>query len=314
MAPVRLSDDPEPRLLRVPPGLFVLRYAGAADGAGAPHVAVSLPDRQDGAVLMPPGMDRPELVAPGDGLVVQALRDFSLQMLVRPNAAGSIQVHLALEPVSSLMRPEAGSLASAFAGSRAPRLLIPDFNGRMGPGRSSSETEAGAAAGFVILGHVANRGDVVARSGEWLGGADTPDAIEGIELRWPGAPRGMDVALRLTVNDHGPRKLPEAGLGAFAGTRRRAAPIIGLDLALEGRRPDDWIIECQAAFKGQALLSASGTRIALRGRTGQEPLTGLKLWIGSRATRVETARSLEPGAPALQASLRSRVRVFRSSV
>ncbi|MGL4239875.1 MAG: hypothetical protein ACRCTI_02055, partial [Beijerinckiaceae bacterium] len=173
------------------------------------------------------------------------------------------------------------------------------------------QASAPAGDGLIILGHVAHRGDISAVAGEWLGSPSGDQAIEGLELRWPNAPRGFDMALRLTVNDHGRRQLPEAGLGIFSGTRRRAAPVVGIDIALEGRRPDGWLIDCEAAFAGQDVLTARGARIALNGKTGREPLVGLRIRIGDEDALQENQKGALAAIAAEDGAKAARVRIFR---
>jgi hypothetical protein len=298
------------KTLRAPAGLFVLRYASADDRIAPPRVRLQPLDPATASAILPPGMTEPELVSPGDGLVIQAHRDVDIAYVVEQTETAS-DAHLMLEPVSSLVRqPEL-----PVRGSRS-RLMIPDMRTpflplRGGPRRAVASRGATAGGQLLILGHVARRGDISAEPGEWLGGPDSLDAIEGLELRWPDPPRGFDVSFRLTVNDHGRRKLPEAGLGMFSGTRQRAAPIVGLDIGLEGRRPEGWIIDCQAVFQGQAVLTARGARIALRGKTGREPLTGLRLWIGEENAHREERIEGQSAYVAHTGAKAGRVRIFR---
>lgn len=268
------------RVVRVPPGLFVLRYLSGGGAVRPVHVAP--PPEADASLMTPPGMAGLELVAPGDGLVVSARREVELTLRWAARAGGEPQ--FALEPVSSIAR----------ARQAGDQELIPAFLDR----DRGAPAAAGESEELLILAHVARRGDVVIRAGEWLGGPDAPAVIEGLELRWPNPPRGLDVAMRLTVNDHGPSRLPEVGLGRFSGTRRRAAPIIGVDFQLEGRRPEDWVIACDVIFEGQPAVSARGTRIALRGRTGREPLTGLRLSILAKNAAASAAVESAAGATA----------------
>jgi hypothetical protein len=288
------------RTLRAQAGLHVLRYAFADDRLAPPRVRL-LPCPQDiVTVIMPPGMEALELLSPGDGVVLQVHADTDIAYEIdRRDALG--EAHLSLEPVSSLLRP-----------SLPRQLLLPEMPPPAQPMPAAGGDPARRSASeFILLGHVARRGDIHAEWGQWLGDPTSDNAIEGIELRWPSPPRGLDVAVRLTVNDHGRRKLPEAGLGMFAGTRSRAAPVIGLDIGLEGRRPEGWAIDCQAAFLGQAVMSARGVRVALRGKTGREPLVGLRVRIGSEEALQEGTLKELPAGVAHSGARTGRVRIFR---
>jgi hypothetical protein len=309
-APVRT-----PFALRATRGLHILRYAAADHRASPPRVVLEPLDPSMAELLLPPGMIEPVLVAPGDGLVIHAHRDVEILYEVEPTG----DAFLVLEPVSSLVRPAERTLR--MNGQRQP--LAPT-SGRAELERTTApylplsggrkkKPASDRGAGIILLGHVARRGDLSAPAGGWLGAPGDTDAIEGIELRWPDPPKGLDVAIRLTVNDYGRRTLPEAGLGMFCGTRKRAAPIIGLDIGLEGRRPEGWVVDCQAAFLGQEMLTARGARIALRGKTGREPLVGLRIRIGDEDTLHDEEEGSMPALAAQSGAKAGRVRIFRPS-
>jgi hypothetical protein len=297
---MRRINEPQTLALRAPQGLHVLRYASAGRSMTPPRVMLAPPNRASGDLLLPPGMAEPVLEAPGDGVVVRALGDIEIAYVVE---AGGEAV-LAIEPVSSLVRPQV-----ALSIER-PRLAEAPYLPLAGGRRRSLASTTAPEEGLLLLGHVARRGDLSAKAGEWLGAADSADAIEGIELRWPGAPQGMDVAVRLTVNDYGRRTLPEASLGMFCGTRRRAAPVVGLDIGVEGRRPEGWVVDCQAAFQGLNVISARGARVALRGKTGREPLVGLRIRIGDEEA-FDDEKGIQPAFAAPTGATAGRVRIFR---
>jgi hypothetical protein len=308
------------RSLHVPAGLFVLRYVRVGLAGQSAPITVQPPAGEDGELIAPAGMEGFTLVAPGDGLVVSARRAFDLAFCIEGGPAA--EPILTLEAISHVARPHGANHGADAA--TLEQVLIPAFLHRRGSARDVGAMDA-ADVGLVLLGHVSRRGDVLARPGEWLGGPDHPGPIEGLELRWPGAPAGFDVAMRLTVNDHGPRRLPEVGLGRFSGTRRRAAPIIAIDLQIDGRRPEEWVIVCEAMFEGQPPLSMRGTRVALRGRGGREALVGVKIAVQPaaaapgrdapmpRATAQTGAAPIEAGPAPQRARPRGgRVKVFRS--
>ncbi len=310
--PGRYAPPAQPPLtLRAARGLHVLRYAAADHRASPPRVTLEALDPAMAEFLLPDGMREPVLVAPGDGLVIQAYADVEIAYAVEPSG----EAFLVLEAVSSLVRPAAPQRrAEARLPPPAERPAIARAAPYLplGAGRRRIAT-AQRADGLILLGHVARRGDLSVPAGGWLGARDGTDAIEGIELRWPEPPKGMDMAIRLTVNDHGRRALPEAGLGMFCGTRQRAAPIIGLDIGIEGRRPDGWVVDCQAAFLGQDVLTARGARIALRGKTGREPLVGLRIRVGDAETIDDHEEGALPAVAPRSGPKAGRVRIFRPS-
>jgi hypothetical protein len=124
----RLNGSPLAALaLRAPQGLHVLRYASAGRSATPPRVMLAPPDAGAGELLLPPGMSEPVLEAPGDGVVVRALGDMEIAYAVE---AGGEAV-LAIEPVSSLVRPQT---AQAFT---QPRLADTPYRSPVAVGARS---------------------------------------------------------------------------------------------------------------------------------------------------------------------------------
>jgi hypothetical protein len=138
-------------------------------------------------------------------------------------------------------------------------------------------------------------------------------AIEGVEIRWPDRPHGVDIVCGATVNARGRQTLPDKSVGSFQGTRGRAAPITTLTLALSGPGSDEFLLTCDAAFLGLPVMSVSGKSCVLSGTTGHEPLVGLRLAVLPRS---QPALREEPraAAPAVAAPVKepNRVRVFRT--
>jgi len=195
------------RAVRVTPGLFVLRYVSSKAGLNAPYIRVTTPPGS-GVDVISPGDGEPRLVSPGDGVVVRATRDALLNLAVTPSHAnGSCDAELVLERVSTTMRVDESR------GKHADAAIL-----------STGEIE--------LLAHVARRGDLTVKSGEWICGPQLPMAIEGVQIRWNGKPQGVDIVARATVNARGLRQLPEQPTGGFIGTRGKAAPITALTLAL----------------------------------------------------------------------------------
>lgn len=281
------NGDGRLRTHRVTRGLYILRYVASNAGNGATHAAapsirVTLQNAADVELITWPGVLPNELSGPGDGLVLRAFRDTSVTLEVMPShAGGSVDAELHLEPVS--------------------RLAHGGF---------------GRTDGIEILAHVSRRGDVVIAAGEWICGPDYPMAIEGIEIRWPHRPPGLDIMTTVSVSKNGVRNLPTILTGKFAGTRGRAAPITSLELSLTGERARDFALRLDALFLGSAVQSKRGRSISLIGPTGREPLVGLRLSIESVSTN-GAARAAS--APSIQERPKSgsnwgsggRIRVFR---
>ncbi|HKU98842.1 MAG TPA: hypothetical protein VJR58_26345 [Vineibacter sp.] len=226
------------------------------------------------------------------------MRDTTIILEVMPAyEGGSIDAELQLEPVSRL----------AHGGfNRAEPHATPNV----------ARTAATMVQDIDILAHVARRGDVIIPSGEWICGPDYPMAIEGLEVRWPRRPAGLEIVTTVSVSKNGIRHLPASLTGEFAGTRGRAAPIANLEISLTGERAKEFTLRADALFLGASVQSRSGRSISLTGPTGREPLVGLRLSVVTQevyeSSRGEPrARTQEPAKAASNWSSAGRIRVFR---
>ena len=291
------------RTHRVTRGLFVLRYVASnavnpAARAAAPAIKVTPQNGADVELIVWPGVSPDELLGPGDGLVLRALRETTIVLEVTPSiAGGSVDAELHLEPVSRLAHGGSGRIGKAA--SPVGRVL-----------------EEMDVDGIEILAHVSRRGDVVIPGGEWICGPEYPMAIEGIEIRWPSRPPGLEIITSVSVSKNGLRNLPTTVTGAFAGTRGRAAPITGLELSLSGERARDFALRSDALFLGAAVQSKRGQAVSLSGPSGREPLVGLRLSIDRVSTNdagpAVSAQSVhERPKSGSNWSSGGRVRVFR---
>lgn len=285
-------------------GLFLLRYVASNAGnsttnpAAAPSIKVSSHDAKDVELITWPGAAPNELLAPGDGLILRVSRDTTIALEVIPSrAGGSVDAELHLEPVSRLAHGgfNRSNEVALSAGRASPRIEVD---------------------GIEILAHVSRRGDVVIPAGDWICGPEYPMAIEGIEIRWPHRPRGLEITTSVSVSKNGLRNLPAAPTGIFAGTRGRATPITGIELSLTGERAGDFILRSDALFLGSAVQSKRGRSVSLSGPSGREPLVGLRLSIdgvsAGDATQAASVASIQE-LPKSRSNWSSggRVRVFR---
>lgn len=294
------------RKIRVGRGLFILRYASSKAGFSAPLITVATTD--DTAIeIISPSEDGAQLVCPGDGLVICAARDSFLDVSVTPlHPGGSSDAELVLERINTTIQ-----LPNAISSSR-------------------EETAISIAKNDIqILAHVSRRGDIVVPAGDWICGPDLPMAIEGIEIRWPNCPDGIDIVTSASVNPRHPQMLPEKSIGAFQGTRGRAAAITSLAISLTGARAHLLSLSCDALFLGQSITSAQGASCVVTGLTGREPLVGLRLSVAPIAKNSVHSRGEKPSQTSLpvtaspplvspaqpaarQLGRNNRVRVFRS--
>lgn len=253
---------------RVSAGLFVLRYSASAGGLRAPAVAVESEPHSGVTILSENNAARTMLHAPGDAVVVHALRDAHIRISVLPRtAASSTDAQLVLERVSCSVPAEA--VFEEKTPVVAPASL--------------------ATGELSVLAHVSRRGDVTAQAGQWVCGPDAPLAIEGLELVWPDKPEGVDILTAAVINMRGRRVQPPAKIGQFVGTRQKAAPIVGLTLNLTGALAHRYVLQVEALFLGGSLVSRTGVFVELAGDTGFEPLVGLKLSVSEQGARQDAA-------------------------
>jgi hypothetical protein len=284
---VAIKQDPsDVKVVRVSPGLSVLRYISAGDAVTPPSVRVDLSAAEGRLDLIPAPGEAPDVLrAPGGAVVLVADAEIELTItIIRHPASNSAAVELRLEPLA----PAAWSnVSDEHRGRDQAEAPIP-------------------AARLSILGHVARRGDVLVASGEWLGGPEFPARLEGIEIRWPAMPRGLSLEYSVIIGSNPLRKLRPCGVNEFAGTRGRATPIIQLTIALRGELANRYRVRAECLFLGGQMISESGPVITLTGPTGREPLVGLRLWIDAKP-----GVSFQEGAPSGRVA--SGPRVFRSA-
>jgi len=278
-------------------GIFIVRYSSAEDEAFPPKVQIFTAPGSDDAIsaILHPDEQEAVLWQPGSGLVVQAVDAGQLMVEVTPTRAkGSASATVKIESLSQ--------------GKPAVELDLGADEWRAG--RTDAPAAEHAAPAIRVLGHVAGRGDVVVGGNEWIGGPSAPSRIEGIAVEWPGVPRGLTV--RYAVKTARPNAASGApvDLGAFAGTRGRAMPLVGMMLELSGAAAPGYEFVVEAVFLGSPAARGRGQRVTLSGPTEREPLVGLRLSIEQAATTTQP-RNAGTKPPRNQAP--NRVRVFRST-
>ncbi|GGE15214.1 hypothetical protein GCM10011390_37890 [Aureimonas endophytica] len=285
MSDARQTSGTEERRasLAVERGLHTLTYrfdpAFALSLEAAPVVRVLA--ASPGIFLVPaPGETFGLLSGPGRGMVVLAEADGTLELQVAAAMPG-------------------GSLSAEVELARveAPRPLV----ARGGPSRS--ELPEGGAE-FLIRAHVSQRGDVSAGRGAWIGGPEAPGRIEGLEIRLVGGAMPLEYQVATGGRTGGwSGWFPD---GAYAGSRGKAAPLIGLRIRLKEEASPRLALQAEALFLGAAPLKRSGREIELVGPSPLDPLVGLRLDLTSAATGAG-----EAPLPETAARTASRLRVFR---
>lgn len=254
-APARIETRP----MRIPRGVFVLRYASFSDGLGAPEVMVSIAEESVVEIVAAEPTRSVLLGRPGDSVVLRSVRESTVMIAIVPRGGGGRGAHITLERIAS----SAGDLAGPSAARETPGGTQP-------------------VPSLEVLAHVSRRGDVLACD-EWIGGPALPLAIEGLELRWPGKGEGVDIEAAATVHGRERKILPPAASGSFIGTRGKASPLVGVSFRLTGPDAGAYGLICEALFLGAALTRKTGSFVELSGPTGREPLVGLRLSVSSNS-------------------------------
>jgi hypothetical protein len=251
-----MQQSPEEKTLEVRRGLYLIEYASADDDVHPPKITVSV-DRGDGdiSLISSPDFEQGVLWSPGACLVAQAAQAGRLRFIVSPsisNGSTAAQVHLI-------------SLSSDPSGVH----------------RRGSETSRLDLSSLRVLGHVAGKGDVTVRTGEWIAGPAAPSRIEGFAIQWPNKPRTINIRYAARVGGANATNTPFVEIGAFAGTRGKALPLVGAALEISGAEAAAYELAVDAIFLGSPQMRILGQRVVLSGPTGREPLVGLRIAIES---------------------------------
>ena len=269
-------------------GLFIVRYAAAEDKIQPPKVTVA-PDHassQNISFLLHPDHNEAVLWQPDSGLVVRATAAAKLSVEVTPTqAGGSAAATVRIEPLN-----QAKTNAS-------------DIQKK---GKTKSRFNVG---NIRILGHLSGIGDVLVSAHEWIAGPSTPLRIEGISIDWPEKPQ--DLEIHYAVRTAKPEMISgrKMQLGAFAGTRGKAMPIVAFALEMSGPAATNFQFVVEALFLASPVMRIAGKHVVVSGPTGREPLVGLRVGI----EKVEAApRPHRKVSSPKSKRTDGKVRVFRS--
>jgi hypothetical protein len=268
------------RSIAINRGLFLVRYAASEDKAQPPVVKVSAApgSSRDIELLLHPDHDEAVLTQPNSCLVVRAL------------VAGKLSVEVV---------PSAGS-----ASTGATVRIEPLIQGAAAPPPSHPKGRSGAPYDFSalhIISHVTGIGDRRVKVNEWVAGPAAPSRIEGFAIEWPDKPRDLGVHYAVKTAKPLPGSSRAVGLGAFAGTRGQAMPIVGVMLELSGKAAAAVQFVVDALFLGAPTTHMVGRHIIISGPTGREPLVGLRMALQNVEKSQSVAASSQPisvGKPA----------------
>ena len=288
------------KFLDVPRGLFLIRYESAEDVFSPPQLFISREGwaPSDLELVLAPDADEPALWSPGGCLVARVSRPGRVFVSVVPaEPGGSTVATLQLEPLSD------------------------------DPLGCRPVTPVDLSA-IKVLGHLSGIGDVSVGSSEWLGGPTAPARLEGIALEVPNLPSSIRLRYSARIGGANPVTTPMVDVGAYAGTRGRAMPLVGVAFEISGPGASQYMVNASGLFLGSPVTRISGQRVVLAGPTGREPLVGMQFSIAAAydSSAMAEARATERHPPTndkdrshasnsakdADAKLGSRVRVFRS--
>jgi hypothetical protein len=244
------------RSVAVNRGLFLLRYASAEDRAQPPVVKVSAAaaSNKDIQFLLHPDHEEAVLTQPNSCLVFRAL------------APGELSVEVAA--------------ASGGASATATVRIEPLIQGAPSTPPADPRRRSSAPYDFStlhILSHVTGTGDHRVKVNEWIAGPAAPSRIEGFAIEWPDKPDDIGIHYAVKTAKALPASSRVVSLGAFAGTRGQAMPVVGVMLELSGQAAAAVQFVVDALFLGAPTKRMIGGRVIVSGPTGREPLVGLRL-------------------------------------
>ncbi|MGV6875747.1 hypothetical protein ACUSIJ_24045 [Pseudochelatococcus sp. B33] len=284
------------RVMPVARGLYALRYLSADDAAEVPQITVTFaPDTQGVETFWGPNATGPVLREPGDAVVISSEADASIVVTIFVNgAAKEDRVKLKLDRLDRI--------------SDADQSLIHKLEERPANVREVQDD----ILPVYLSGHIAQRGDVVATSGKWLGARGGSGRVEGFTVHWPGRPIGVDIGYDCVVSDYG--AIPETLTGDFAGARQRGLPITSVSFRLRDEKASQYELHLEAAFDDGSVVRAAGQEVTANGKTHKEAVTGLCLLVrkrNSNASNKDNNNNNKRDDIGLQSG---RVRLYRGGV
>ncbi len=272
-------------------GLHVVRYASSAAGTDAPVAVVRAAEGSEPLIdmLSAPGADPGRLERPGDCLVVRAQGPAKLEIgLRRSSPSGSLDGSFQIDILAT-----AKDGVEAVQGAGARPVEAPPV-------------PRGEDVKFSILGHVAMRGDVNLREGEWVAGPEAPAPVEGVSFSSSDRERLAIETQILVVG--APRWSVWVGDGGYAGTRGRGRALSGIRLRLVGADAAKYELAAEALFLGAMVQAKTGRQLEFVGSAGSDPLVGLKV----NAKRAEAPRAEK--SEASQLGRGARVRIYKPTI
>ena len=270
-------------------GLYILRYVTARASNDPPYIDVHPATADNGEVsfLAGPGVRGNRLAAPGSYILVQTQRPCSLDLAIfAARRDGSVDAQVQLQRITT--NHDAIDEVTA-------RPVVPTKS----------------LTGLEVLAHVAHRGDILGKPGDWVCGPNMPMPIEGLSIHWPDRPPGVELNCAVTSGTGPQQRSKDVAAGNFVGTRGKFNPITGLSLELRGPNATDHLLDASALFLGAQVVSQDGSRIKLVGPTGREPLLGLRLSVAATQTQKAPLGATPLGTRSVAMHEVGRIRVYR---
>ena len=295
------SEQERVAMLPVGRGLFVLKYTSSVASVSPRIFVRASPSCENNLeIISPPGVDKGVLWAPGDCVVIVAERQGSLQLTVTAVSGGGLSANVDLEPL--WLEP----VAAAKKPAQRQKVAIEAVGRDLGKVPWAPERREGQAA-LSLMCHVARLGDVVVSGSEWVGGPESPAAIEGVRIDWV-APKGVALEYQVLASGADGRWSGWVFAGEFAGSRGRRLPLVGLRLRLVGEKSAGMQLKGEALFLGSAVASDVGDQLEFASYAGVDPLVGFRLELKDRV-----ALEIERAVVGARSDKTNRLRVFKSN-
>ncbi|MCW2283511.1 hypothetical protein M2323_001283 [Rhodoblastus acidophilus] len=253
---------------------------------------VGAPGEDDGAeIKIEPLGKMIEAATPSlDGAIGPARREEPIE----PQARIDVAAPTSADPHGPGRRGRPPAVSSAAGDAARPTrsgIVVARGTGQGAAERAPDLRPERNAAGFGFVCHVARKGDVGAAGGAWIGGPGSPAVIEGVTLHWS-APAGEKLEYQALVSGAGGRWSDWVQAGAFAGTRGRSLPLVGLRVRIAGGS-GRFRLQGEAVFLGLPAVVDSGESLEFSSYAGVDPLVGLRLQVAP----IENAAASERPAP-----------------
>ena len=287
---------------QVEPGLYIARYTKSAVEHSAPIVELQIEESAPPgfAIISIPGKPLNLLSEVGDCAVILApTRGELLIVAYSRESNGTVDATVTLEPLGKNVRAK----------------VHPNKPIKEELAERPSQPVDSRTIDIDVLGHVAGRGDVWVKGGEWIAGPEDPARIEGLAINIAEQSNAPDLVYGVIAasRQNSARQVEKVvQAGSFVGSRGRATPVVGFKLQLRGQSKITHSIVAQVLFLGAPPVTKQGTDLNFLGPTGREPIIGLAISVNEVERGPSTVSKSDVPIKARKPA-GGRVRVFRSA-